>query len=517
MTVREQEEVELKAGVDAATLAQLRRLPRLREGTIGRPRSQLLLSVYYDAADWRLQKAGMFLRMRRVGRRWEQTVKAARQAQRGLQRVTEINDPAADPQPDLRLVSSPSLRESLERTLDGAALRPVFRSEVRRVSRLLRHADGCIEVALDRGCVVAGDRRSDFCEVEFECIDGGAAAVFDWAARVLAPFPARLQQPSKAARGFLLARGASPPPPAPLHTSIADVPRVATGSEAIAALFDLYAPAVSENLYCVMTGSDSEGPHQLRVSLRRLRALLLFCEQALGWKAGGRLRRQARDLGRLVAALRDADVLVEDIAMPALGADDDASVLLDPLDARRERTRAATRRALCEAGATAFALRLLEIAELHSWQPRQKKRRRRLDAPLLRLLEPVLDRAWKKVRRRGRRLERLSAAKRHRLRKDLKQLRYLAEIATLAADAPDSRRFFRRLERLQDDLGLLNDLVTLEQRHIPADDPAARDCVAGILERLQTSPALDAQTVLARAARRWRKLHKAGPFWRAAR
>jgi CHAD domain-containing protein len=253
------------------------------------------------------------------------------------------------------------------------------------------------------------------------------------------------------------------------------------------------------------------------VSLRRLRALLALCDQALDWKTGRRLRRQARDLGRIVSTLRDADVLVEDIARPALGGAGNASALLQTLEAHRAQTRAATRRALCEAGATAFALRLLEAAELRSWQPRKKKQRRRLEAPLLPTLEPVLDRAWKKVCRRGHRLARLSAEKRHRLRKDLKQLRYLAEIATLAADAPDSRRFFRRLERLQDDLGLLNDLVTVEQRQLSADDAATRESVASVRMQLQASPALDAQTALARAARHWRKLHKTGPFWRSGK
>ena len=510
---RASEEIEFKAGVDAATLTELRRLPVLRKHSAGRADTRQLLSVYYDADDLRLAAAGLFLRMRRVAGRWEQTVKAARRAPLGLQRVTEVTDPAPGPAPDPARISSPRIRAALDEVLAGATLSEVCRSRMRRTQRLLRTADGVVELALDRGVISAGDDRSELCELEIECVQGEPALAFSWARRLLGGRPARLLQPSKAARGFALARGEPLPAPAPQQARPGDLAPVRTADEAFAALFELYARAIAENLYCVMTQPDPEGAHQLRVSLRRLRSLLQAGEGTLRRRHSRDLRKRARDIGRLISALRDADALIEDIVGPALCGDAGEPAMLGALEAWREQVRLTTRVALREAHATAFAVSLLELADLATWRPRDRGRRRRLRGRLLDLLQPALDRAWNTACAHGASLSRLSAEQRHELRKDLKHLRYTAELALLDHRAPDAGRFFLRLEALQDDLGLLNDLVVLDRVTPQLRSQAAASVFDRLLERLRKQRDMDPAAVLRRATRRWRVLRRDGPFW----
>ena len=306
---KKQEEIEFKAGVEATTLARLRRHRRLRPATVGRARTRRLLSIYYDAGDLRLMQAGLFLRMRRSGGRWEQTVKAARLALPGLQRVIELNDPADGPEPDLARISHRGIRKALVEALAGAALQPACRSDIHRTTRLLETPAGRVELAFDRGAVTAGDVVDSFCEVEIECVEGGAGPAWTWAQTLLAGEAARLAQPSKAARGFTLAAGGDPLHCTPMHSNPSTLVSRDETESAVEAMLALLARSIAENLYIVFTSDDPEGPHQLRVALRRLRALLRVTKGLLAEDSTAGLARRARDLGRIAGRQRDADVL----------------------------------------------------------------------------------------------------------------------------------------------------------------------------------------------------------------
>src|SRR5690606_7279388 len=93
-------------------------------------------------------------------------------------------------------------------------------------------------------------------------------------------------------------------------------------------------------------------------------------------------------------------------------------------------------------------------------------RRRR---PVADFAAEALERLNRRVRRGGRRLDRLDAAGRHRLRIRVKRLRYAAEFFVGLFDHPRrERRFLEALETTQDAFGVLNDLAVARDR-IPAD------------------------------------------------
>ena len=68
-------ETELKIWLDESELARLRRLPALAGLRCAGRRTETLVSVYYDTPDRALSAAGVALRLRRIGRRWVETIK----------------------------------------------------------------------------------------------------------------------------------------------------------------------------------------------------------------------------------------------------------------------------------------------------------------------------------------------------------------------------------------------------------------------------------------------------------
>lgn len=138
-----------------------------------------------------------------------------------------------------------------------------------------------------------------------------------------------------------------------------------------------------------------------------------------------------------------------------------------PLPALRTRTR----QALTARHAQAFGDRVRGLFAGPLWRRRGAKARRRRKGPAADLARHALERAWQRARRAGPDLAALDEAARHRLRKDLKALRYLSEFFTpLLPDVPLARET-RRLKALQDDLGTLTDLDLARRSGAARDEP----------------------------------------------
>jgi inorganic triphosphatase YgiF len=491
------EEIELKAGLAKPDLARLaRRLARRHRLEV-----HSLHARYFDTEDATLARAGLALRIRSEDGRRIQTLKVARATEGGFHHVREVEAPATGPRPDLDLLPDPDIREFLA-PLD---LRPCFETRVRRRTAALAVPGGRVEVALDRGSIRARVAQEPISEVEFELLEGSPEAVFDCAASLLSSLPARLDLPSKAARGSALAGSAASPSRPPSRPAPAP-PTIAAG-EAFDQLLATLARSVAVHLHMLHTSDDPEGPHQLRVALRRLRVALRFFRPILDAHLARDLAEAARDIGRLVSPLRDADVLVADHLLPH--ADPPLAASLARL---RNDTRADTRQRLLAAGATAFAIRLLKHASLGGWQ--RAGARARLQAPLLAILAPGFDRLWSHVRHRGNRLASLDPEDRHELRKDLKKLRYASE---LLKTGPRQKLFTAALKKLQEDLGALNDLAVLQAFAPRLATPSDEAALEALKHRLLASSRSRADLLMGRACRHWQALAASDPWWRPAR
>ena len=118
------------------------------------------------------------------------------------------------------------------------------------------------------------------------------------------------------------------------------------------------------------------------------------------------------------------------------------------------------------------------------------------------------------MRKRGKQLAQLDANKRHKLRIQVKKLRYAAEFFSgLCQNKKAVRRqkkFMPALERLQDGLGDLND-IAVDERLIASAAAPKRAFAAGLLTGREEARENEA---LSNAIDGYIKLVKAKSFWR---
>lgn len=486
-------ELELKAGLCPVDAQQVAGALDARWGTS--PEAARLLARYFDTDDDRLSRAGMALRIRTEDGGLVQTLKSARQSLGGFHQLTEADAPVPDWAIDLAAIADQRLRQIVEDAQSGAGLQVRFETAITRRRWTVCRKHAAVEVAWDRGEIRAGQAAIPVCELEFELMEGQPEAVFALARDLLAGVPALLTLPSKAARGYRLANGqtwsqklAGGKPAAVLADD--------TGEQSWGRAVDTLALAISGNLFRVFTQDGPEGPHQLRVALRRLRAALALHQPLIRKAVARDLAQKAKDLGRIVAPLRDCDVRVRALQNSA-----GLSPELDDALARHSgKIRAQVRENLRKAGATGFALFLLELAALGGWQrPPQ-----RANHSLSDLSSRALDRLWRKTGQLGDRLSALDDEERHEFRKILKKLRYSLE---LTAKTPDIRLFLSKLKKLQDELGTLNDGHVFAAWHVPLDAVLQRQ-FANARAELEIGLSDREDLALGRACRHWRDLRK---------
>ena len=274
--------------------------------------------------------------------------------------------------------------------------------------------------------------------------------------------------------------------PEPRQSSAALFPGIPAGP-AVREVLAVCAEDFDRHRNAVMASDDPGGPHGARVALRRLRTALLAFRPFLRRRARRAAAQEARTLFRLLGELRDADVLAE------TGADGpSAEVLAEEAALARARVRTA----LEEMGAAEFAGRVDGLTAGGDWCRRSARPRAGL--PVAAPAAAALQEAWEAARGHGKRVSRMDTEQRHGFRKDLKALRYLTDFFGPLWPGRRQKRFLKRLKRLQDALGTLNDLAVAEDR---------LGCVG------QAGRAVQADEAMAVAERDWKRLRRMRRWW----
>lgn len=445
-------------------------------------------AIYFDTPEHDLASLGLSLRVRRNGERRVQTIKVDGAAAAGLfvraewERDVEDDDPVLDDTTPIPALIGDK----------AAAVAPLFTVDN---ERRLWNGDG-IEIALDRGRVVAGEREAPVHEIELEQKGGDPAALFALARRIDAVAPVHLGVLSKAARGYRLLGttvGAVKAGPVKLTDKMTAADAFQEIARSCLRHFRLNVPLVCEQ-------QDASALHQARVALRRLRSALSIHKSMLDARAealNDELRWLAGELGKA----RDIDVLIERAGKGTL-----RKRLLSARDDAYENAIAA----LQSDRARALLIDLVEWVSIGEWRSRREAKDIR-KLPARDFAAGALDRFRRKVKKGGRDLEDLDDEARHEVRKAAKKLRYASDFyADLFARTRERRRhkrFVRALAELQDQLGALNDLATGPQvlaRLGLADDPQAAALleVQGKADLLEV--AAEAQDALVDAKRFWR-------------
>src|SRR5215510_3247533 len=184
-TMTAPKEMEVKLEVAPARVASLEKIPLVR-ALKARPRRTTEISVYFDTDKHKLRKKGLLLRVRRIGNRYIQTIKANGKA--GLLERSEWETEISGEEPDLSLAEGTALAPLVNGKL-RRRLRPQFETRVQRTTYPLADDRRAIALTIDRGKIDTGTRSAPLCEIELELKRGNATELFD-VARELSAAPA---------------------------------------------------------------------------------------------------------------------------------------------------------------------------------------------------------------------------------------------------------------------------------------------------------------------------------------
>src|SRR5262249_52580616 len=198
-----QKEVELKLELPPASLPSIKQVPLLK-ALKPSPSRAAEVSVYFDTDKHKLRKNGLMLRVRRIGHRHVQTIKASSSA--GPFERGEWEDAIAGNEPDLSLAKDNPL-ERLASDKLRRQLKPIFETRVKRTVYQIADDARVIALMVDQGTIDTGDRSLPLCEIELELERGNVADLFDVARELIRVLPARPAFKSKSERGYELMEG----------------------------------------------------------------------------------------------------------------------------------------------------------------------------------------------------------------------------------------------------------------------------------------------------------------------
>ena len=493
------EPVEIEWQFDALDLRPVERwlatLPTLaietRDGgtvtALARPPRRLVDS-YLDCEDWRIARAGFVVRTRRRGRQDEITLKDNRPAEgSGLRQRLEVTE-VLPPSGLSGLGPDGPVGRRLRAIVGPRPLREVLQVRTRRRPFALRVGGVDVaEVALDDTMIVVGSgqkpmrlRRVEV-EVQPDWLDA-LEPIVEQLRMSCGLQPARL---SKFEAGLLA-----------LGEEIPGTPDLGpTGISADSTKGDLAFAVLRRQLAVLRAkepgtrlGEDTEELHDMRVATRRLRAALSLFEAVMPVRAQA-FREELGWLGRLLGAVRDLDVQLENLA--GMSSAVDASDGHDPLvelvallEGERDTARTEMLNGLDSVRWDRLAKGLTAMAQQG---PARRALATRVPA-VIGLPDLVLARHHK-VRKAARRAKHSGVVTDfHALRIRCKRLRYALEFSSEVYSGKTSR-FVRELTVLQDELGemqdaevaslQLADLATADT-HLPA---ATIFMMGGVAER----------------------------------
>ncbi|MES2258190.1 MAG: CHAD domain-containing protein [Pseudomonadota bacterium] len=463
-------ETELKLKVAQPDMSRLRHHPLLADLAISVPVEHRLLDTYYDTPKLDLWHNGLTLRVRKDGDTWIQTVKTAAQSSASLHERGEwecdLPGPAPDPAGLARQIKSHRIADLMRSPEIAPHLHSIFSNTTRRTQWDIVLPDGQqVECALDVGDIHVGERNTRIGELELELKRGDPTQLFELALALHEDIPLHVANDSKAARGYALLD--SEPPGAVKAAPVALTKKMSM-EEALRCMGLNCLQQIEANVPGVLKQSV-ESLHQMRVGLRRLRALLNMFDELAPLPAP--MRDSVDWLAGELGATRDWDVLAGSTIPEIQGAD--LSALRGLAEERADVLHRNMLQTLNQPRYTRLILQLNGWFHGRQWRPASDLPK---ESPLAQCahdaMEPLLRKAEKRLRKRIGALDENDPATRHRVRIAAKKARYAAEFFRDLLPGKQVKHYIQTLSGLQDTLGHLNDMAVaqrllgeLEQRH----------------------------------------------------
>lgn len=161
---------------------------------------------YYDTPTLAFRKEKLAFRIRKEGERWVATVKGGGSSQGGLHERQEWNVEISRPAAELSIFSHTPVGSKMVKLMGAEPLHVIVVTRFERRSFCVRTQKGTvIEVAVDKGVIIAEGKRAPILEVELELKEGSTDEVLALGDRLMAEYSLVPEGQSKYYRGLVLA------------------------------------------------------------------------------------------------------------------------------------------------------------------------------------------------------------------------------------------------------------------------------------------------------------------------
>jgi triphosphatase len=344
---------------------------------------------------------------------------------------------------------------------------------------------------------------------------GDVATLYDVALALLDSTPLRVGILTKADRGYQLAYD---PPAEGIRANKAVVDAKDNVDEIVAKLLGDCQRHMIANQPVAEAARTTEGVHQMRVALRRMRTAISILQRQIGSPALNFVAQEAKWLASTLGTVRNWDVLdVDTIAAIETQCPDHAAfaALRADIRPRRDHNYTQLREVFASQRYNRFLLTLGRTIERRAW-------RNDIASGSLGVLAEMADsfarEALNKLHRRalktGAHFKRLQPVAQHELRLKLKKLRYGVEFFRNVFGVRDeAQRYLTRLSALQESLGLANDAATTSGLLAELSDRSEVPALhrgAGLIAGWQ---ARDKQVAASELHKVWKRFAQGVPFW----
>ena len=317
---------------------------------------------------------------------------------------------------------------------------------------------------MDEGGVRDDEHAAPLSEIELELKEGPPETLLKMARKLSGVIPVRLQTQSKPEIGYSLRdQGKEKWRSAGKIKLDGDMTMEAT----LDVIIEYCASHVLNNDVCARERMHIEGVHQVRVGLRHLRSGLQLFRKVLPVNQYRWIDGEAKVFAQALGPAREFDVFREKIMPSATARMSEIGdfTALDEAAARlQDQAYEMVREVLTSSRFTTFMIELMLWRKTRSWRNQTVNARSALlISPITELSTPILAKQYKSALRKGRGFADLPLEKRHDVRIQIKKLRYATDFFSSLYRPKRRKVIVNRLRALQDDLGYLNEFVTLSE------------------------------------------------------